>query len=440
MSTPAAQTPTVSLLYSVLEFLTSLKNNSAAGSFSLSDPDSLDVSLQCLSEATGLKLPNPAPGHYSLSEIYLAGLTSLASSTSDVVDSAGFTKFLDLLKQKNFFGDSKPGTVDYANKLIAAKIKYNQRFPNAGQTTATAAPVESAPAAAPSASPVSIDENTRKRAEQAKTEGNNFLGQQKYREAIERYSHAISLNPNNAIYYSNRAAAQINLKNWSEAVNDSIKAIEIDESYAKAHYRLGQAYFNQGKTEESIAAYQKALSVAQNDPTISQSIQEQLAIAVEKLNNPSGNQSQMTENEENEDEDGGAGDFDFASLMNNPAMANLASQFGGAGGAPGGLDINALLSNPAMMNMAANMFGGAGAGAAKKPKAQPAASAPPAAAASSASDPLAGLLNSAAGKEMMNDPELVAAMEDFKANGASVIGKYMSNPNIMAKITKMMGM
>ena len=58
------------------------------------------------------------------------------------------------------------------------------------------------------------------------------------------YELAIGLNPNNAIYYANKAAAFINLKRYNEAIDDCDMSIAIDSSYGKAHYRRGQALLN----------------------------------------------------------------------------------------------------------------------------------------------------------------------------------------------------
>ena len=60
-----------------------------------------------------------------------------------------------------------------------------------------------------------------------------------YEMAISSYTEAIALDDSNHIYFSNRAAAYSNLKDYTEAVRDCEKSVEIDSSYSKAYSRMG---------------------------------------------------------------------------------------------------------------------------------------------------------------------------------------------------------
>lgn len=55
----------------------------------------------------------------------------------------------------------------------------------------------------------------------------------KYGPAVEEYGRAIDLDPENAIYYSNRALAHIRMENYGAALEDAAKATELDPSYVK---------------------------------------------------------------------------------------------------------------------------------------------------------------------------------------------------------------
>ena len=55
--------------------------------------------------------------------------------------------------------------------------------------------------------------------------------------AFELYSHAITLNPNNAVYYGNRSFCSIKLENYGDALTDANKALELDKTYIKVCYR-----------------------------------------------------------------------------------------------------------------------------------------------------------------------------------------------------------
>lgn len=50
---------------------------------------------------------------------------------------------------------------------------------------------------------------------------------------MEGYGKAIDLDPENAIYYSNRALAHIRMENYGAALEDAAKATDVDPSYVK---------------------------------------------------------------------------------------------------------------------------------------------------------------------------------------------------------------
>ena len=52
-----------------------------------------------------------------------------------------------------------------------------------------------------------------KKADELKTKGNTQMSSQSYNDAIESYTQAINLTPNNKIFYSNRAALILKLVN-----------------------------------------------------------------------------------------------------------------------------------------------------------------------------------------------------------------------------------
>ena len=62
-------------------------------------------------------------------------------------------------------------------------------------------------------------------AERLKEEGNRHLAQFQFAAAAEKYTAAIELNPT-AVYYSNRAQAQIKLEAFGSAIQDANEAIK----------------------------------------------------------------------------------------------------------------------------------------------------------------------------------------------------------------------
>jgi small glutamine-rich tetratricopeptide repeat-containing protein alpha len=202
-----------------------------------------------------------------------------------------------------------------------------------------------------------VDEDDKQKAEDLKVQGNRKMAEQNYPEAIRLYSEAISHNPNNAVFYGNRAAAYSQQGSHDQAVEDSKTAVELDPKYSKAYSRMGHAYFSLTKYQDAIDAYEKGLELDPSNATLKSSIEA----ARNKINSsglerstspPSGGRGGGSPFP------GGVGGMpDLGSLLNNPAMMNMAQQMMQSGA------FNDLMQNPEMMaNMAQQFMGGNGCG------------------------------------------------------------------------------
>ena len=74
----------------------------------------------------------------------------------------------------------------------------------------------------------------KEKANKHKTEGNELMKQEKFKEALEQYNKAIEIDANNAVYYCNRAVAHSKLSGFINSVEDCKNAFKIDSSYGKA--------------------------------------------------------------------------------------------------------------------------------------------------------------------------------------------------------------
>lgn len=72
-----------------------------------------------------------------------------------------------------------------------------------------------------------------------KDQGNLFLKEQKYQEAIDAYTRAIELDGSNPIFYSNRAQVHIKMESYGLAIADCDAALAVDSGFVKAYYRKG---------------------------------------------------------------------------------------------------------------------------------------------------------------------------------------------------------
>ena len=125
-----------------------------------------------------------------------------------------FKKYLATLTEKGFFVGTEEGSAEYNERVQKARTRLQAEEEKVKQ-----ARIE--------------------QAELKKTEGNTLLRESKINEAIACYTEAINLNPSNAIYYGNRAAAYTSLREHEKAIEDCIAAVKIDPLYGKAFSRLG---------------------------------------------------------------------------------------------------------------------------------------------------------------------------------------------------------
>lgn len=77
-----------------------------------------------------------------------------------------------------------------------------------------------------------------------------------FNKAIELYSAAIDLNPNVAVYYSNRSISYLKTECYGYALSDATKAIELDKSYIKGYYRRAAAHMCLGKFKLALRDFE----------------------------------------------------------------------------------------------------------------------------------------------------------------------------------------
>ncbi|KAL7867264.1 hypothetical protein AOLI_G00150780 [Acnodon oligacanthus] len=164
-------------------------------------------------------------------------------------------------------------------------------------------------------------------AEQLKSEGNDQMKVENFSAAVEFYSKAIQINPQNAVYYCNRAAAYSKLGNYAGAVQDCELAIGIDPNYSKAYGRMGLALASLNKHAEAVSYYKKALELDPDNDTYKSNLQ----IAEQRM-------------KETPSPTGGMGGVDLAGLLSNPGFMSMASN---------------LMSNPQVQQLVSGMMSGA---------------------------------------------------------------------------------
>lgn len=287
------------LALAICDFLSS---STSDGTISSDDGDSIDVAVNCISEAFKI----------------------------DPTDKAAITEAV---------GDQNLQKI-YS---VYEKLKNSSKsFPSSSTTVPESSSSKSSPVPSPSES---VTEDAQKEAEGLKSKGNAAMAQKDFSSAIALYTKALDLYPGNAIYLSNRAAAFSAAKDHESARTDAEAAVAIDPNYTKAWSRLGLAKFALGDAKGAMEAYKKGIDYEGNGGSD----------AMKK-----GYETAKRRAEElNADEDATPATTRSAAGSGAPDLGDLAGMFGGGrgGSGTGGMpDFSSIMSNPMFSSMAQNLM------------------------------------------------------------------------------------
>jgi serine/threonine protein kinase len=98
-------------------------------------------------------------------------------------------------------------------------------------------------------------------------EADNFFRRKRYEKAVEAYTKAIELNPNDFGIYNNRGIAFHAMKNFEKAIADYNRAADLNPYDFSAFNNRGAAYEDIGNIEQAIADYKKALELDPDNKT-----------------------------------------------------------------------------------------------------------------------------------------------------------------------------
>ncbi|KAI5790173.1 Metallo-dependent phosphatase-like protein [Geopyxis carbonaria] len=107
-----------------------------------------------------------------------------------------------------------------------------------------------------------------------KNKGNSAIAQKDWLKALECYDKAIELDPNQAVFYANRALTHIKLESYGFAHSDATKAIEIDPNYVKAYYRRAISSLAIMKHKDALKDFKTVCRKVPNDKDAKLKMQE----------------------------------------------------------------------------------------------------------------------------------------------------------------------
>lgn len=98
-------------------------------------------------------------------------------------------------------------------------------------------------------------------ANEFKEKGNKALSSGNAKEAVEHYSAAIALDPQNHVFFSNRSAAYCKLEQFEKALEDAEECVKINSKWGKGWSRKASALEFLGRYSDALDAYDEGLKV-----------------------------------------------------------------------------------------------------------------------------------------------------------------------------------
>jgi serine/threonine-protein kinase len=119
-----------------------------------------------------------------------------------------------------------------------------------------------------------IDEAAIKASKDFYRQGEKFFNQRRYDKAIEAYTKAIELNPNDSWFYNNRGTIYHLTSEFEKAIADYTKAAELNPTHFSAYHNRGLVYQEIGNTELATADFRKALELAPDNKPAKESLEK----------------------------------------------------------------------------------------------------------------------------------------------------------------------
>lgn len=150
-------------------------------------------------------------------------------------------------------------------RLQQWEAKYNS--PNQPKETPVTAPV------IPEIVPVTDPEIIAK-ADTLKVVGNGHFSRGEFREAVEAYGQACSLQPDNHVLWSNASAAKLSAGDLEGAVRDAEVCRRLDPKWSKGCYRLAAARLALGLYEDAAVAAFEGTKLDENNSELKKILKE----------------------------------------------------------------------------------------------------------------------------------------------------------------------
>lgn len=107
-----------------------------------------------------------------------------------------------------------------------------------------------------------------------KNQGNVAFQNKEFDKALELFTKAIQLNPNDHIFWSNRSGVYASLGKFEEALEDASMCVTLKPDWAKGYARKGLALYYLGKYEEAEETYNAGLKLDPNNAQMKEGLEQ----------------------------------------------------------------------------------------------------------------------------------------------------------------------
>ncbi|KAJ1990206.1 Hsp90 cochaperone [Dimargaris cristalligena] len=111
-------------------------------------------------------------------------------------------------------------------------------------------------------------------ADELKQIGNQQFSSGQFAEAIDTFTKAIELAPENHVLYSNRSAAYASTKQYADALTDAEKTIQLKPDWAKGYSRKGAALFGLDRLEDARTTFNEGLAIDPNNTLLKKGLDD----------------------------------------------------------------------------------------------------------------------------------------------------------------------
>ena len=118
---------------------------------------------------------------------------------------------------------------------------------------------------------------------EAKEKAIEAFNEQNYKGAVDLLKKAIKLDPDNHIFYSNRAATFMALEQYEKALVDADECIRLQPTWAKGYSRRGAALFRLDKLGPARDAFEKGLELDPENATYVRCTKQELQLVMDAI-------------------------------------------------------------------------------------------------------------------------------------------------------------